>query len=222
MATIRFIIVALSFLLLSSCKSYLGTYCTAPDLTAWCYTFEKNNRFKYDFGSCLGSDFGSGTYYIVKDTIIFNFIKTEVKRGSFDVELVENLGNEIALNLTVVDSATKKPIVFYSAALYENEVLIGGTEGDIDGEASVKRPFNGNPIILKIEYFEQYPVTIELNEPGAYSINIEMVSGAPKIIPSQEWIFRIEKMDENEILLGNFENEELQKTLNRKKPRKSF
>ncbi len=178
---------------------------------------KKDNEFNYKFTSDFGQFFGKGTYRIVKDSIIFSFIRNDANRGSYSIEKFEENENEFSVDLMVIDSSLWEPL-YYPIILYDNGVRVDSIHSNFDdGKSSVKYPFHGNPIVLKIGGQYQYPLFIELNKPGQYSIHAKMEIGV-SIFPTQKRIFRIEKLSRDTIIFGSFENKLLQKLAIKKQP----
>lgn len=175
------------FLFIASCKSQFGTYCTEPNFTVSCYELKRNGEFNYNHGSCTGASQGSGNYELHGDSIIFKFNgNTEPSKSTFKIEKKNDIDKGIMVDLTVVDLQTNEPIAFYSAAIYSNEILLGGKSGDIDGKANLVASFNQQPIKIEISYTGFDPIIIEINEPGKYSILGQMKIGGFDQIQGQE------------------------------------
>ena len=198
-----------------SCKSQIGIYCTKPNYTAFCYELKKNGKFKYDKATCTDASQGIGDFEIIGDTIKFNFRKHEIKRGGYQLEKVKEIEKEVEVHLTVIDSQSKEAVMYYDAAMYSDNVLIGGKSGDRKGKVQIKTTFNQKPILIKILFSGYHPLDIEINEGGKYSLNVELVNGWAFPEPRQEKIYRLVLLNRDSFVIGNIGKEKWEQTLYR-------
>ena len=205
---------------MASCKSQIGIYCTEPNFTAFCYELKKDGKFKYDEGTCTGSSQGIGDYEINGDTIKFKFGKHEINRGRYELEKIKEIEKGIIVNIMAIDSQSREPIIGYDAAMYLDGVLIGGKSSDIEGKARVQTAFNQKPIRIEIIYAGMHPFKFDLTEEGEYTVFIELVNGWVRPEPEQERIYRLIKLNEDNLVIGGFGEEDWSQTLYRYKGNK--
>ncbi len=206
---------------MASCKSHSGTFCTKPNFVVSCFELKRNGEFKYDQGSCTGDSQGSGNYEIHGDSIVFKFSKnSQTSRSVFKIEKKSDIDKGIIVDLTVVDLQTKEPIVFYSAAIYSNKVLLGGKAGDLEGKANLVASFNQQPISIEVSNAGYYPINIEINEPGKYSVMGQMKSGGFNQIQEQDWIFKLVDLNKDSLVMEGFEDEGWSQTFLRNEKKK--
>ena len=207
-------------LIIASCKSHIGIYCTKPNYNGFCYELKKNGEFKYDEGTCTFASQGIGKYEITGDTIKFRFEDFEIKRGNYEIEKNKEIEKGIMVDLSVVDSQSKEPILAYSAAIYSNGVLIGGEVGDLNGKAELVAAYNENPVNIEITFTGYHPLNIEINEAGRYEVNAEIVRGGVFPIRKQEWIFRLIELNKDSMVIGEFDIYDWSRTLYRYEEKK--
>lgn len=190
--------------LLLGCKRQFGIYCTQPDYTAYCYELKKDGRFVYNAASCIGASQGIGEYKIIKDTLKLIYEKHKIEKGTYTLKKVNTIDSNIVFKLQVLDSVSRVPIAYYSAALYSAAVLIGGTEGDLQGQASLSAAFNQSPIKIEISYLGYAPVSIEVKEAGEYTVEVELVNGNVQPEPAHEVAYKLIAFNKDSMLIGSY------------------
>lgn len=116
-----------------------------------------------------------------------------------------------------IDSQSREPIIGYDAAMYLDGVLIGGKSGDMEGKARVQTAFNQKPIKIEIIYAGMHSFKFELTEEGEYTVFIELVNGWVRPEPEQERIYRLIKLNEDNLVIGGFGDKDWSQTLYRYK-----
>ena len=205
---------------MTSCKSQIGIYCTEPNYTAFCYELKKDGKFKFDKGTCTGTSQGFGEYEIIGDTIKFKFKKHEINRGGYEINKIKEIDKGIIVNLMVIDSQSREPIMGYDAAMYSEDVLIVGKSGDIEGKARIVTAFNNKPIKIEISFVGMYPLNFELREDGEYKVLAELVHGWSRPVSKQVRIYRLIKLNKETLVIGDFEGGDWSQTLYRFKEKK--
>jgi len=207
-------------LIMTSCNSQIGVYCTEPNYTAFCYELKKGRKFKFDEGTCTGASQGIGEYEIIGDTIKFKFKKHEINRGGYELDKIKEIDKGIIVNLMVIDSQSSEPIIGYDAAMYSEDVLIGGKSGDIEGKARVVTAFNHKPIKIEISFTGMHPLNFEIKEEGEYKVLAELVNGWSRPVPKQERIYRLIKLNKEVLVIGGLGEEDWSQTLYRYEEKK--
>ena len=201
-------------LLMASCSRQIGTYCTGPNYTAYCYELRKGGKFSFEESTCTGGSQGIGDYKIIGDTIKFQFKKRqEVKRGRYELHKVQELDKKIIVNLMVVDSQSRESIMGYSAFMYSDDVRIGGEAGDLEGKASLKTAFNQKPIRLVITSTAMHSVNFEIKDDGAYNVLVELADAWFQPISPQLRIYKLVKLNNKNLVIGGFGEKEWTTTL---------
>ena len=214
------LLVLVYILFIVSCKSPIGLYCSPPNYTAFCYDLKKDGKFIYDSASCTGGSRGIGDYEIKDDTLKFNFRKHEIKRGGYKIEKTKELKNEIIIHLTAVDSQSRESVIFYDALIYSDGIFIGGKNANSEGKVQLQTPYKGKSIEVKTQFVMYHPINIEIKEEGEYWIFAELVQGWHHTEPEQERVYRIIELNKDNLVIGNFEGDDWNETLYRKKHKK--
>jgi hypothetical protein len=175
----------------------------------------RNGEFKYDEGTCTGSSQGLGKFEIIGDTIKFKFKNHQISRGAYKANKIKEIEKGIIVDLTVVDSLSREPIRFYSAAIFSEGILLGGKEGGLNGEAELHAAFNQKPIHIEVSFSGYFPIKILIDQPGHYKILAEMVVGGAIPIRETEWIYKLVELDKDRMVMSGFDAIDMPRTLYR-------
>ncbi len=145
---------------------------------------------------------------------MFQFKKRqEVKRGRYELHKVQELDKKIVVNLMVIDSQSRESIMGYSAFMYSDDVRIGGEAGDLEGKATLKTAFNQKPIKLVISSTAMHSVNFEIKEDGAYNVLVELADAWFQPISPQVRIYKLIKLNKENMVIGDFGEKEWSTTL---------
>ncbi|GEM_PF-6572264 len=163
-------------IMISSCKTYEGNYCTLPNYTGACIEFLNKRELLYNTATDYGA-FGInyGKYQIRRDTLAVVFEEIPEK-----YKLKSDEGFEIiSYEPTNQDSARFdiKCKGAWFANIYcrdmESDSIIFGNTTDLEGELTFKLSGDKLPIILIAE-FEKSKVSIPIDRNGNYKINVTL------------------------------------------------
>ena len=163
-------------IILNSCKTFKGNYCTLPNDTGACIEFLNKKELLYHFATDYGYiGLNYGKYRVKKDTIIVDFINIPDQ-----YKLKSNEKYEITRHNKSSRDSTNfkiKCIGTWVANIYckdtKKDSIVFGNTTNLDGEINFDLPNKTMPIILIAEY-QKSKVQIPIDEVGDYEIKITL------------------------------------------------
>lgn len=170
-------------IILSSCKTFRGDYCTLPSYTGACIEFLNKKELLYNTATDYGA-FGInyGKYRIKKDTLIVEFSEIPKK-----YRLKKNDKYEIVNFTTTEKDSSEFDLTcegVWFADVYcksiKSDSIVFGYNTNLDGKLNFKLENDQIPLKLIAEYGTS-KVEIPINNIGAYEIQITLNELAGKV-----------------------------------------
>lgn len=190
---------------------FKGTFCSPADFTGYCLTFQDDSLFVYQSWGCTGDEHGKGTYKIINDSLILNFLGTDTLKEQIKIkEKKSDKSDSITITFLVLDMESDQPIEDAEIHYYnlDNETFVYYTDAKGKVAIELKRP--SKEIGIKVQNLFNNPVNFHLKPDSCEEITINMTSNFHKIIANgTKWEYKIIKSSANNLTLcrNNFDLE---------------